>query len=72
MILELKGEIFDTERICEQIKAAAEEVELVINSPGGDVFSGLQVVKAIENCKHDVTAKVEVMAASIAAIIALS
>ena len=72
MILELKGEIFDTAEICEQIKAAEEDVELVINSPGGDVFSGLQLVKAIENCKHKVTAKVEVMAASIAAIIALS
>ena len=72
MILELKGDIFDTEDLCKQIKAASEDVELVINSPGGDVFSGLQMVKAIENCKHKVTAKVEVMAASIAAIIALS
>ena len=72
MILELKGDIFDTEEMCQKIKAAEDDVELVINSPGGDVFSGLQVVKAIENCKHQVTAKVEVMAASIAAIIALS
>ncbi len=72
MILELKGDIFDTAEICEQISAAEEDIELVLNSPGGDVFSGLQVVKAIENCKHQVTAKVEVMAASIAAIIALS
>ena len=72
MILELKGDIFDTEEICQKVKAAEEDVELVINSPGGDVFSGLQMVKAIENCKHKVTAKVEVMAASIAAIIALS
>ena len=72
MILELKGDIFDTAELCEQISAAEEDIELVLNSPGGDVFSGLQVVKAIENCKHQVTAKVEVMAASIAAIIALS
>ena len=72
MILELKGDIFDTEEMCQKIKAAEEDVELVINSPGGDVFSGLQVVKAIENCEHKVTAKVEVMAASTAAIIALS
>ena len=72
MILELKGDIFDTEEICQKVKAAEEDVELVINSPGGDVFAGLQMVKAIENCKHKVTARVEVMAASIAAIIALS
>ena len=47
MILELKGDIFDTEEICQKVKAAEEDVELVINSPGGDVFSGLQMVKAI-------------------------
>lgn len=72
MIVTINGEVFDLAAQVEQVKNATEDVTLVINSPGGDVFEGLQMVKAIENCPHKVTAKVEVMAASIAAIIALA
>lgn len=72
MIVTINGEVFDLSAQVEQVKNATEDVTLVINSPGGDVFEGLQMVNAIENCPHKVTAKVEVMAASIAAIIALA
>ena len=70
--LRIDGEVIDLSKICKALKETEEDVELTINSPGGDVFAGLQVVKAIENCKHSVTAKIEVMAASIAAVIALA
>lgn len=72
MIVTINGEVVDLTAQVEQVKNATEDVTLVINSPGGDVFEGLQMVKAIENCPHKVTAKVEVMAASIAAIVALA
>ena len=72
MIVTINGEVVDLAAQVEQVKNATEDVTLVINSPGGDVFEGLQMVKAIENCPHKVTAKVEVMAASIAAIVALA
>ena len=67
--------------VCEQdqtnaivigIQGAAEDYSLDINSPGGDVFSGLAIVNAIQNNEHKATANVHVMAASIAAIIALA
>ena len=59
----------------EQVKAlegATEDVTLVVNSPGGSVFDALNVVNAIQKCQHRVTAKVEVMACSAAALIALA
>ena len=67
--------------VCEQdqtnaivigIQDATEDYSLDINSPGGDVFSGLAIVNAIQNSSHKATANVHVMAASIAAIIALA
>lgn len=72
MIVTINGEVVDLAAQIEQVKNATEDVTLVINSPGGDVFEGLQMRNAIENCPYKVTAKVEVMAASIAAIIALA
>ena len=70
--LRIDGEVFDLSQVCKALRETTDNVELVINSPGGDVFEGLQAVRAIENCKFDVTAKIEVMAASIAAVIALA
>lgn len=67
--------------VCEQdqtnaivigIQDATEDYSLDINSPGGDVFSGLAIVNAIQNSGHKATANVHVVAASIAAIIALA
>lgn len=69
---EINGDVYDLTEICEIIKNAEDDVELVINSPGGSVFEGLQLVNAIQNSQHVVTAKVEVMAASIAAVITLA
>ncbi|MDU3323865.1 MAG: Clp protease ClpP [Escherichia coli] len=71
MEIKLTGEIFDTKDTVKAIQAATEDIDLYINSPGGDVFAGLNVVNAIQKSKVKVTAHVEVMAASIAGVIAL-
>ena len=68
----ITGDVVDLNDVCKQITDAQEDVELVINSPGGDVFAGFQLVNAISKCSYKVTARIEVMAASIAAIIALA
>nr|DAL40438.1 MAG TPA_asm: Putative ATP dependent Clp protease [Caudoviricetes sp.] len=72
MEIKLTGEIFDTKDTVKAIQAATEDIDLYINSPGGDVFAGLNVVNAIQKSKAKVTAHVEVMAASIAGVIALA
>lgn len=72
MRCEVTGDVFDLSAIVDQITNAQEDVELVVNSPGGDVFAGFQLVNAISKCQHKVTAHIEVLAASIAAIIALA
>lgn len=72
MEIRITGEINDTESIVKLIKSAVADVDLYINSPGGDVFAGLNVVNAIQKAKVQVTAHVEVMAASIAGVIALA
>lgn len=45
-------------------------IHLYIHSPGGDVFSGLSICDAIDNCKTDVYTYVEGSAASAATLIA--
>lgn len=72
MEIRITGEIFDTEETVKAIQTATEDIDLYINSPGGDVFAGLNVVNAIQKSKVPVTAHVEVMAASIAGVIALA
>lgn len=72
MEIKLTGEIYDTKDVVKAIQAATEDIDLYINSPGGDVFAGLNVVNAIQKSKVQVTAHVEVMAASIAGVIALA
>lgn len=72
MEIRIVGEINDTENIVKLIESAAMDIDLYINSPGGDVFAGLNVVNAIQKSKVQVTAHVEVMAASIAGVIALA
>lgn len=72
MEIRITGEIFDTEETVKAIQTATEDIDLYINSPGGDVFAGLNVVNAIQKSKVQVTAHVEVMAASIAGVIALA
>ena len=71
----LIGPVYDcveTDDLVASIQGAAEDYSLDINSPGGDVFTGLTIVNAIQNSEHKATANVHVMAASIAAIIALA
>lgn len=68
----LTGEVYWTENLVKTINEAQEDIDLIINSPGGDVFEGLQLVNAIQQCEHQVTAHVEVMSASIAAVITLA
>lgn len=72
MEIRITGEIFDTEETVKAIQTATEDIDLYINSPGGDVFAGLNVVNVIQKAKVQVTAHVEVMAASIAGVIALA
>lgn len=70
--IKIIGEVWDLQEQCAALINTNEDVELVINSPGGSVFEGLQMVHAIQDCHYKVTAKIEVMAASIAAVIALA
>ena len=72
MEIRITEEINDTEETVKAIQTATEDIDLYINSPGGDVFAGLNVVNAIQKAKVQVTAHVEVMAASIAGVIALA
>lgn len=65
------GEIDDLTEVYAQITDAAQEVEILINSPGGNAFEAIQLVNAIHNSSQPVTAKVEVQAMSAAAVIAL-
>lgn len=72
---ELTGEITD-----ENIDAAVaflkehngEDVALAIDSPGGSVFAGLKLLRAMDAFAGKITAEVGVMAASMAAFIALA
>ena len=72
MELRIIGEIINTEETVKAIQTATEDIDLYINSLGGGVFAGLNVVNAIQKSKVQVTAHVEVMAASIAGVIALA
>lgn len=72
MDLKINGAIKAAEEVVKSLNEATEDVTLVINSPGGSVLEGLQVVNAIRNCKQKVTAKVEVMACSMGGVIALA
>lgn len=68
----LIGEVYDTSELVQTIDSAIDdEIELTVNSVGGSVFEGLNVVNAIQ--KHGrVTANIEVMSASISAVVSLS
>lgn len=49
-----------------------EEVEVVINSGGGDVFAGSEIFTALKSYKGQVTVKVVGLAASAASVIAMA
>lgn len=68
----ISGEVNDLSKLRKNIAALREDMEIVINSPGGSVMEGLQTINLIQKCPYQITATVEVMACSIAAVIALS
>ena len=47
-----------------------EKAEIEINSPGGDVFAGVEMANMIKNSKADLTAHVTGIAASMASVVA--
>jgi ATP-dependent Clp protease protease subunit len=49
-----------------------EDIQLRINSPGGDVFDGVAIHNALKNHKAKVTARIDGIAASIASYIAMA
>lgn len=74
-MLKINGEIFENDELkalIEEIQTSPEDMELEINSPGGDAMAAFQVCNAIAKCGKKVTCKVQVIAASAAAVIALS
>jgi ATP-dependent Clp endopeptidase proteolytic subunit ClpP len=49
-----------------------EEIELRVNSPGGDVFDGIAIYNLLANHKARVVSHIDGLAASIASVIALA
>ena len=68
----ISGEVTDLSKLRKTIAALRENMEIEINSPGGSVIEGLQTINLIQKSPYKITATVEVMACSIAAVIALS
>lgn len=50
----------------------AAEIDVHINSPGGNVFDGVAIMNALRNHKAKITVKVDGLAASIASVIAMA
>lgn len=74
-MLKIYGEIFESEEmkaVAEDIRTSPGDVDLVINSPGGEVIVALDIVNAIQHCEHNVVGTVESFAASAAGVIALA
>lgn len=72
MELSITGTIDDAEGIVAAIANASEDIDLMIDSPGGSAMAGLEIAHCIAKTQHKVTAHVQCLAASAAAIIALS
>lgn len=78
-VLLLYGNVGEYERVSSErvvaelreLSAKHDNIEVHINSRGGDVFTGLAIYTALKNCDSDITIVVDGIAASIAAIIAL-
>lgn len=52
--------------------ASGDDLEVIINSPGGDVFSGSEIYSLLNDYKGNVTIKVVGVAASAASVIAMA
>lgn len=53
-------------------KAVGEDLEVIINSPGGDVFSGSEIYTMLKDYQGNVTVKIVGVAASAASIVAMA
>jgi ATP-dependent Clp protease protease subunit len=58
--------------VSRQLRAIGGEVEVQINSPGGDVFEGFAIYNALREHPHPVNVKIIGMAASAASVIAMA
>ena len=75
----LYGEVGDGQRVdslrvvqeLEELERQYTNIEIRINSNGGDVFSGMAIYNAIKSSKADIKIYIDSVAASIAAVIAL-
>lgn len=75
MIYEMFGyEVTTPNDVNEQLEGAktGEKLEVIINSPGGDVFSGSEIYTRIMDHSGSATTKIVGMAASAASIIAMA
>lgn len=64
----------DSERVVRELltlTAMYNKIDVRINSPGGDVFSGIAIYNALRTSTADITIYIDGMAASIAGVIAL-
>ena len=68
---EINGEIYNLYDLKQQLATLDDDMELTINSPGGSVMEGLEVINLIQKCDKKIKAIVEVQSSSIAAVIAL-
>lgn len=53
------------------LEAQYQHIDVHINSPGGDVFTGIAIFNALQSSKADISIYVDGLAASIAGVIAL-
>lgn len=61
------------QQVVDQLKTIdASQIDVHINSPGGNVFDGIAIMNALRNHKARVTVKVDGLAASIASVIAMA
>lgn len=58
--------------ITDQLKDAAGDIEVLINSGGGDVYSGSEIYTALRDTPNNVNVKIVGIAASAASVIAMA
>lgn len=56
----------------EELSAGDGNITLWINSPGGDVFAAAQIYNMLMDYPHEVTVKIDALAASAASVIAMA
>ena len=56
----------------DELNAGDGNITLWINSPGGDVFAAAQIYNMLMDYPHDVTVKIDALAASAASVIAMA